>query len=136
MGFFGSQGDFLAQCLLEVVREGRQSRGTVAHERRSVHQRDRTGLERCEAPQRRSGERGVSVAVHLLEPAAGDAGVVSWGSLAVWTSSDGLSWQRLADISVDGPIEVLSVVSDGKHAIVSILNKAGSTALLVGNGLQ
>jgi hypothetical protein len=70
------------------------------------------------------------------QPAAGDAGVVSWGSLAVWTSSDGLSWQRLADISVDGPIEVLSVVSDGKHAIVSILNKAGSTALLVGNGLQ
>ena len=70
------------------------------------------------------------------QPAAGDAGVVSWGSLAVWISPDGRTWQPIVGVSVAGPIEVLSVVSDGTHAVVTYVDKDGNLRLLVGTGQQ
>jgi hypothetical protein len=71
------------------------------------------------------------------QPAAGDEGGGRWGSsLSVWTSPDGRTWHPLVGITPTGPIEVLSVVSDGTHAVVSYVDAGGSLHLLVGNGLQ
>jgi hypothetical protein len=70
------------------------------------------------------------------QPAAGDAGVVSWGSLGVWTSPDGRTWHPLVGIAPTGPIEVLSVVGDGTHAVVTFVDRDGNVRMLVGSGLQ
>jgi hypothetical protein len=60
----------------------------------------------------------------------------SWGSLGVWTSPDGRSWQPLAGLPSVSSIEVLTAVSDGTRAIVVCVDQAGNLQLLVGDGLQ
>jgi hypothetical protein len=68
------------------------------------------------------------------QPAAGDAGVVSWGPLSVWTSPDGRTWHPLVGIVPTDPIEVLSVVGDGTHAVVTFVDRDGNVRMLVGSG--
>jgi hypothetical protein len=69
------------------------------------------------------------------QPPEGEGGLDLSGPLRVWTSADGRTWQPL-DTPSTGPIEVLSVVSDGAHAIVSFVAKDGLVSMLVGTGLR
>ena len=67
---------------------------------------------------------------------AGDAGGGRWGSsLEVWTSADGLTWEPVAVFEATGSIEVLSVVGDGSHAVVTYVDANGNLHLVVGDGL-
>jgi len=70
------------------------------------------------------------------QPAPADAGVAPFGSLGVWTSPDGRTWQPLTGLPSVGPIEVLSVVGDGAHAVVVCVDQAGDLQLVVGDGLK
>jgi hypothetical protein len=77
---------------------------------------------------------GGYVAAGVLAP--GDPGVLPWGTLGVWTSQDGRSWQAVANIPSVNSIEVLSVVGDGAHVVVTCVDDQGNVSLLVGDGLQ
>jgi hypothetical protein len=70
------------------------------------------------------------------QPPDGMAGVEQWGPLKVWTSADGRTWKPLAGFEATGSIEVLSVVGDGTHAIVTYVDSSGGLHLLVGAGLS
>jgi hypothetical protein len=58
----------------------------------------------------------------------------SWGSLGVWTSADGRTWQPLPGLPSIGRIEVLSVAGDGTHVVVTCVDELGNLQLLVGDG--
>jgi len=58
----------------------------------------------------------------------------SWGPLGVWTSRDGRAWQPLPSLPATGRIEVLSVVGDGAHVVVTCVDELGNLQLLVGDG--
>ncbi len=75
---------------------------------------------------------GGYVAAGVLVP--GDPGMLPWGSLGVWTSQDGRSWQPLAGLPSVSSIEVLSVVGDGAQVVVVYVDQAGNLQLLVGDG--
>jgi hypothetical protein len=77
---------------------------------------------------------GGYVAAGVLAP--GDPGMLPWGSLGVWTSQDGRSWQPLAGLPSVSSIEVLSVVGDGAQVVVVYVDQAGNLQFLVGDGLQ
>jgi len=66
----------------------------------------------------------------------GDSGMVPWGSLAVWTSQDGRGWQSVSGIPPIDSIEVLAVVGDGAHVVVTCADQQGNLLLLVGDGLD
>jgi len=68
--------------------------------------------------------------------APGDIGTLPWGSLEAWTSADGRSWQQLAGLPPESGIEVVSVVGDGRHAVIGFVDQQGNLQLLVGDGLQ
>jgi hypothetical protein len=70
------------------------------------------------------------------QPPDGMAGVEQWGPLKVWTSADGRTWKPLAGFEATGSIEVLSVVGDGTHAVVTYVDSSGGLHLLVGGGLE
>jgi hypothetical protein len=63
-------------------------------------------------------------------------GEAEYGSLGVWTSQDGRSWQAVADIPSVNSIEVLSVIGDGAHVVVVCVDSQGDLQLLVGDGRQ
>ncbi len=69
------------------------------------------------------------------QPAPGDAGVVSSGSLGAWTSPDGLTWQAIAGLPPDLAVEVLSVAGDGATVVITFVDASGDIQLLVGEGL-
>ena len=68
--------------------------------------------------------------------APGDIETLPWGSLEAWTSADGRSWQQLAGLPPESGIEVVSVVGDGRHAVIGFVDQAGNLQLLVGDGLK
>jgi hypothetical protein len=70
------------------------------------------------------------------QPSPAVAGAAPLGSLGVWTSPNGRTWQPLIGLPSVGPIEVLSVVGDGAHAVVVCVDQAGAIQLLVGDGLR
>jgi hypothetical protein len=70
------------------------------------------------------------------QPALADAGAAPFGSLGVWTSPNGQTWQPLPGLPSVGPIEVLAVVGDGVHAVVVSVDQAGDIQLMVGDGLK
>jgi len=70
------------------------------------------------------------------QPASLDAGAVPWGSLGVWTSADGKSLTSVKGLPSIPGIAVLSVVSDGTHAVVVCADQDGHIQLLVGTGLE
>jgi hypothetical protein len=65
-----------------------------------------------------------------------DAALLPLGSLGVWTSADGRSWQQLAGLPPESGIEVVSVVGDGRHAVIGFVDQQGNLQLLVGDGLK
>jgi hypothetical protein len=69
------------------------------------------------------------------QPAPGEAGIVPWGSVGVWTSPDGMVWQSVGGLPSDPAIAVLSVVGDGATVVIAIVDAAGNIQLLVGEGL-
>jgi hypothetical protein len=77
---------------------------------------------------------GGYVAAGVLAP--GDPGVLPWGTLGVWTSQDGRSWQAANAVPPVASIEVVSVVGDGAHVVVTCVDDQGNVSLLVGDGLQ
>lgn len=70
------------------------------------------------------------------QPTPAVASAAPLGSLGVWTSPNGRTWQPLAGLPSVGPIDVLAVVGDGAHAIVVCVDQAGAIQLLVGDGLR
>jgi hypothetical protein len=70
------------------------------------------------------------------QPAAGDAGVTDYGSLSVWTSTDGRAWQAVRGLPSIAGIEVLAVVGNGQRAVIVCVDQQGNLQLLVGNGLK
>jgi hypothetical protein len=70
------------------------------------------------------------------QPPEGEAGVDMSGPLRVWTSAEGRTWKPLAGFEATGSIEVLSVVGDGTHAVVTYVDSTGGLHLLVGGGLD
>jgi hypothetical protein len=70
------------------------------------------------------------------QPAPADAGAAPFGSLGIWTSPDGRTWQPLTGLPSVGPIEVLSVVGDGTQAVIVFVDQAGNIQLMVGDGLK
>jgi hypothetical protein len=70
------------------------------------------------------------------QPALADAGAAPFGSLGIWTSPNGETWQPLPGLPSVGPIEVLAVVGDGVHAVVVSVDQAGNIQLMVGHGLK
>lgn len=58
------------------------------------------------------------------------------GPLGAWTSRDGKSWQPLAGSSSLPHSEVLSVVGDGTHAVIALVDGQGQLELLVSAGLK
>lgn len=69
------------------------------------------------------------------QPARADAGAAPFGSLGIWTSPNGRTWQPRAGLPSVGPIEVLGVVGDGTHAVVVCVDQAGDIQLMVGGGI-
>jgi hypothetical protein len=65
-----------------------------------------------------------------------DTALLPWGSLEAWTSADGRSWQQLAGLPPESGIEVVSVVGDGRHAVIGFVDQQGNLQLLVGDGLR
>jgi hypothetical protein len=63
-------------------------------------------------------------------------GEAQYGSLGVWTSQDGRSWEAVANIPSVNSIEVLSVVGDGAHVVIAAVDQKGNLQLLVGSGLK
>jgi hypothetical protein len=66
--------------------------------------------------------------------APGDIGTLPWGSIGIWTSQDGRSWKAAAGLPALESIEVLSVVGDGAHVVVTCVDELGNLQLLVGDG--
>jgi hypothetical protein len=66
----------------------------------------------------------------------GDGGQNAYGSLGVWTSQDGRSWQAAAGLPAVGSVQVLSVVGDGAYVVVVCVDQQGNVQLLVGDGLS
>ncbi len=67
------------------------------------------------------------------QPAADDTSGTPWGKLAAWRTSDGQTWTPVADLPTVGStnpsaaVEVLGVVSDGRHIVIVCLDASGST---------
>ncbi len=68
------------------------------------------------------------------QPVIGLSGEQGYAPLGVWTSTNGRIWQQLAGLESVGSIEVLSVVGDGAHVVVTCVDKLGNLQLLVGDG--
>ena len=68
-------------------------------------------------------------------PCGPDVSKCIYGALGVWTSADGRNWQPLAGIAQITGFQVLSVASDGTHAIVVVKDNGDRVQLLVGDGL-
>lgn len=66
-------------------------------------------------------------------PTVDPAGVML-GPLALWTSTDGQRWQRLAGFESVGEVAVQSVVSDGLRVLVFALDSHNTPVLLVSSG--
>jgi hypothetical protein len=62
--------------------------------------------------------------------------VTDYGSLSVWTSTDGRAWQAVRGLPSIAGIEVLAVVGNGQRAVVVCVDQQGNLQLLVGNGLK
>ena len=66
--------------------------------------------------------------------APGDMGTLPWGSIGIWTSQDGRNWKAAAGLPALESIEVISVVGDGAHVVVTCVDGLGNLQLLVGDG--
>lgn len=66
--------------------------------------------------------------------APGDIGTLPWGSIGIWTSRDGRSWKAAAGLPALESIEVIAVVGDGAHVVVTCVDELGNLQLLVGDG--
>jgi len=66
--------------------------------------------------------------------APGDPGTLPWGSIGIWTSQDGRSWKAAASLPALESIEVIAVVGDGAHVVVTCVDELGNLQLLVGDG--
>jgi hypothetical protein len=66
--------------------------------------------------------------------APGDPGTLPWGSIGIWTSQDGRSWKAAAGLPSLDSIEVIAVVGDGAHVVVTCVDELGNLQLLVGDG--
>jgi hypothetical protein len=76
---------------------------------------------------------GGYVAAGVVAP--GDPGVLPWGTLAIWTSQDGRTWQPVAGIPQIPSIEILSVAGNGARVIVTFIDRQGIVQLLVRGGI-
>jgi hypothetical protein len=65
--------------------------------------------------------------------APGDMGTLPWGSIGIWTSQDGRSWKAAAGLPSLDSIEVIAVVGDGAHVVVTCVDELGNLQLLVGD---
>lgn len=66
--------------------------------------------------------------------APGDTATLPWGSIGIWTSQDGRSWKAAAGLPALESIEVIAVVGDGAHVVVTCVDELGNLQLLVGDG--
>jgi hypothetical protein len=55
------------------------------------------------------------------------------GEIGIWTSPDGLAWQRVEIPSV-GDARIVSVVGDGARVVVTFTDAQGNLGLIVGDG--
>jgi hypothetical protein len=76
---------------------------------------------------------GGYVAAGVVAP--GDPGVLPLGTLAIWTSQDGRTWEPYAGIPQIPSIEVLSVAGNGARVIVTFIDRQGIVQLLVRGGI-
>ena len=71
-----------------------------------------------------------------LQVDAADASQPEYGTVGIWTSQDGRSWNAAEGLPSVASAEVVSVVSDGAHAVVTCVDSSGNVSLLVGDGQQ